>query len=126
MGKMLVVDLQRFIKNKKIKQSDLGEILGVAQPSVSAVVRGEKPMPDRWVEKLKENYEDIDEFLITEDPGVGYNKKAGSFDPAMETLIETIKVANDSLSKSNEATLIALKNIDRLTSLLEKAMGMIK
>jgi predicted transcriptional regulator len=61
-------DLKRFRKDKKLGQKDIVPILNVGQAFISQVEKGKDPMPDGWINILKEKYqvENIEQY-ITED-----------------------------------------------------------
>jgi DNA-binding XRE family transcriptional regulator len=46
-------DLRAWRKGKKLTQKDLGKSLGVSQQTVAKVERGERVMPERWLEIIE-------------------------------------------------------------------------
>ena len=54
--------VHKFRASKKLKQSELGEILGVKQSYVSDIEVGRKKMPQELIDKLAEKFGDMSEF----------------------------------------------------------------
>ncbi|MEZ3440370.1 helix-turn-helix domain-containing protein [Alistipes sp.] len=54
-----MIDLQRFRKENKIKQSEICEVLGVKQPYVSAIESGVRPLNESQFRLLYNRYGDI-------------------------------------------------------------------
>jgi len=64
-----MIDLKRFRKDKKIKQSEICEILGISQPFLSAIEKGSRPLNDEKFNKLYSHYGNIIlEYKQTERP----------------------------------------------------------
>ena len=55
----IMVDLQRFRKEHKIKQRDIATLFGVSQPYVSAIERGFRPLNEAQFRLLYNRYGDI-------------------------------------------------------------------
>lgn len=54
-----MIDLQKFRKDKNIKQSEICEVLGVKQPYISAIERGVRPLNEEQFRLLYNRYGDI-------------------------------------------------------------------
>lgn len=56
-------DLKRFRKDKKIQQKELADILSLTQGHISQIEAGKRALTDEYIDILKENYSDIDEYI---------------------------------------------------------------
>ncbi|PKP12002.1 MAG: hypothetical protein CVU09_00440 [Bacteroidetes bacterium HGW-Bacteroidetes-4] len=54
-----MIDLKKFRKDNKIKQSTICEILGVAQPYISAIESGKRPLSEDKFNLLYKHFGDI-------------------------------------------------------------------
>lgn len=115
---VMVFDLKRFRKANKISQQELAEYLGVGQGYISQMERGDRPVPDKTIEKILANqnwtYVEIDTF---ENHGV-MNIPGGEIDsdPVVAALKKEIEMLNaqiESLQATNEKY---WEMIQRLTS----------
>ena len=63
-----MLNFKQLLIDRGITQSDLAEILGISQPLVSNVVRGNRGVPAYYIEKLKAHFgEDVINSYITSD-----------------------------------------------------------
>lgn len=63
-----MLNFKQLLNDRGITQSDLAEILGISQPLVSNVVRGNRGVPAYYIEKLKAHFgEDVINSYITPD-----------------------------------------------------------
>lgn len=63
-----MLNFKQLLNDRGITQSDLAEILGISQPLVSNVVRGNRGVPAYYIEKLKAHFgEDVINGYITPD-----------------------------------------------------------
>ena len=63
-----MLNFKQLLNDRGITQSDLAEILGISQPLVSNVVRGNRGVPAYYIEKLKAHFgEDVINSYITSD-----------------------------------------------------------
>ena len=57
---MIVIDFKQLMFDKGLNQSDLAQIWGISQSLVSKVVRGERGVPEYYIEKIIEHFgEDV-------------------------------------------------------------------
>lgn len=57
---MIMIDFKQLMFDKGLNQSDLAQIWGVSQSLVSKVVRGERGVPEYYIEKIIEHFgEDV-------------------------------------------------------------------
>mgnify|MGYP003556761160 CR=1 FL=1 len=57
---MIMIDFKQFMFDKGLNQSDLAQIWGISQSLVSKVVRGERGVPEYYIEKIIEHFgEDV-------------------------------------------------------------------
>lgn len=54
-----MIDLKRFREENNIKQKELATILGIPQPYISAIERGERPLNFEKYKKLLAHYGDL-------------------------------------------------------------------
>jgi phage repressor protein C with HTH and peptisase S24 domain len=63
-----MLNFKQLLNDRGITQSDLAEILGISQPLVSNVVRGNRGVPAYYIEKLKAHFgEDVINSYMTPD-----------------------------------------------------------
>ncbi|MBQ3690174.1 MAG: helix-turn-helix transcriptional regulator [Bacteroidales bacterium] len=63
-------DLKGFREDFSLSQTDLAKMLGVKQAFVSQVERGLDPMPDKWIDKIKEIYKSVDLSKYFDNPNI--------------------------------------------------------
>ena len=96
----MVFDLKTFRKANKISQQELAEYLGVGQGYISQMERGDRPVPEKTIEKILENpnwtYVEIDTI---ENHGV-LNLTGGETDS--DPVVAALKMENEMLRKQIE------------------------
>ncbi len=73
-----MIDLKRFREDKKITQSEICAILGIAQPYLSAIENGKRPLNKDKFDLLYKQYGDV--LLEYKQPDVIINKEEESDD----------------------------------------------
>jgi len=83
-----MIDLKEFRKQEKIKQKEICDILGIAQPYASAIERGERPLGQEKFDILYKQYGDV--ILKYNLPDVIIKKESQSFDASVYDIPENI------------------------------------
>lgn len=87
-----MIDLKRFREEQKISQAELCTVLGIAQPYLSAIENGKRPLNDKKFALLYKHYGDIIlEYKQSERPLILIDEADTSLHPTLQKyLIERI------------------------------------
>lgn len=83
-----MVDLKRFREEQKISQAELCTVLGIAQPYLSAIENGKRPLNDKKFALLYKHYGDIIlEYKQSERPLILIDEADASLHPTLQKYI---------------------------------------
>lgn len=92
------IDIKRLAAEMRLKQQELGEIMGITQPQVSAIMQGNKPLLEVHEIRLKSHFGDIiDKYTIQQtgetqkDNTITNSTKTQEMDPLTMDYINTLK-----------------------------------
>ena len=117
--------LKEFRTDNKLKQSDLRNILGCTQPTISQIENGRMPMPTNFIRILNEKFgKDIIEKYIEPNTTMalsdnGSTPIAGNGNHHINANA-TLEMAIKEISEQRKLVAKAQEQIDRLITLLEK------
>jgi len=105
---MLVFDLKGFRRAHGIKQTDIMKMLDCVQSYVSQIENGTRPMPENLIEMLRNQYDDVDDFMTEQDePDIP------------QTPTARLMEENARLMEIVESQQRTIENLSRLTKLLK-------
>lgn len=101
-----MIDLKRFRKENKLKQSEVADYLGISSQFISAFETGRAKLPETYIEKLLNN----DCGWVTVGLTESGNNEVGQFGGGKISILESI---NTRFEEQN-------KQIDRLLTIVER------
>ncbi|MDE6235359.1 MAG: helix-turn-helix transcriptional regulator [Muribaculaceae bacterium] len=128
------INLRALRTSQNIKQAELAEILGVAAPYLSEIERGKRPVSDKVYQVMVEKFgaDVCEEYLLPDPINIivgdisGGNPQFSGRDSvsvsseSLSKLMDAISGQTELLRISQQQTVKAQEQIDRLISLLEK------
>lgn len=63
-----MIDIKRLAADMRLKQQELGKIIGITQPQVSAIMQGKKPLLEVHEIRLKSQFGNKIDKYITDQP----------------------------------------------------------
>lgn len=117
--------LKDFRTDNRLKQSDLRNILGCTQPTISQIENGRMPMPANFIRILNETFgEDAIAKYIEPDTTIvtsnnGSTSIAGNGNHHINANA-TLEMAINEIAEQRKLVAKAQEQIDRLIALLEK------
>lgn len=117
--------LKEFRTDNKLKQSDLRNILGCTQPTISQIENGRIPMPTNFIRILNEKFgkDIIEKYIEPNTPMAlsdnGSTSIAGNGNPHINANA-TLEMAIKEISEQRKLVAKAQEQIDRLITLLER------
>lgn len=125
-----MIDLQRFRKEKNIKQTEIAEVLGVKQPYISAIERGARPLNEEQFRLLYNRYGDIlVPYKTTERPIFESSDVQEKVEMPREVfekiaqLIDTVCSQQGTIADQQKLITDQHRTIDRLTTSVESNIG---
>lgn len=96
-----MVDIKRLAAEMRLKQQELGEIMGITQPQVSAIMQGKKPLLEVHEIRLKARFGNkIDKY--TTDQPVSQGGEDATLSEADLNNSNTMKKYLDQVLRQNE------------------------
>jgi len=93
-------DIEKFIKEKKITQKELANVLGVSQPFISQIKDGKRELPSNKKKLLKKKFGDISAYIV---------KQSAYAKPKKVDLAETVASQQKTIENLSEI-IIGLRN----------------